>query len=172
MGVGTLLSSSASHAHDGRSSTDVTSKHTGRGPRNADARVSVGLADQSDGGNEMPKLRAAFFSIIILTPGIGATAVGADRCQEISNHYFEQYAALAQRRLKVGQTELAPSPSRAGPEYCKLTRQMLSVATEWVSVMRGCGGEWQTPTKKAKERNLIRTAREQLRVACPSTNYQ
>jgi hypothetical protein len=119
----------------------------------------------------MPKLRAAFFSIMILAPGIGATAVKADRCQEISNYYFERYTALAYRRLQVGQTQPTPSPPGT-PEYCRLTRQMLSVATEWVSAMRGCGAEWQTPTKKAKGRNLIRTAREQVRVACPSTSYQ
>jgi hypothetical protein len=119
----------------------------------------------------MAKLRAAFFTIIILTsPGIGATAAKADRCQEISNYYAAQYTALANRRLQVGLTQPTPSPSLASPEYCSLTRQMLSVATEWVAVMRGCGAEWRNPTKKAKERNLIRTAREQVRVACPSTN--
>jgi hypothetical protein len=119
----------------------------------------------------MPKLRAAFFAIIILTsPGIGASAAKADRCQETSNYYSAQYTALANRRLQVGQTELSPSPFVAGPEYCKLTRQMLSVATEWAAVMPGCGAEWRTPTKRAKGRNLVRTAREQLRVACPSTN--
>jgi hypothetical protein len=115
----------------------------------------------------MPKLRAAFFSIMILTFGIGATAVKADRCQEISNTYFERYTALADRRLQVGQTQPTPSPSKASPEYCRLTRQMLAVATEWVSATRRCGGEWRTPAKEAKGRNLIRTAREQVRVACP-----
>ncbi len=120
----------------------------------------------------MPKLRALSFSIMILTLGIGATAVKADRCQEISNSYSERYIALANRRLQVGQTEPTPSPSKAGPEYCRLTRQMLVVATEWVSATRRCGGEWQTPAKMAKGRNLISIAREQVRVACPRTSYQ
>ncbi len=114
----------------------------------------------------MPKVWAAFF-LLILAPGIGATTLNADRCQEMSNLYFERYTALANRRLQVGKAQPTPSPP-GSPEYCRLTRQMLSVATQWVSALRKCGAEWQTPTKDAKARNLISTAREQVRVACPT----
>ncbi len=115
----------------------------------------------------MPKIRAAFFAIMILAPWVVATAAKADRCQEISNTYFRRYTALANRRLLVGQTQLTPSPWKATPEYCRLTRQMLVVATEWVSATRRCGGDWQTPAKTAKGHHLVTTAREQVRVACP-----
>lgn len=114
----------------------------------------------------MAKRRAVFFSVMVLMVGFAATAVKADRCQEISNRYFEQYSALAKRRLQVGREQPTPSPP-GSPEYCRLTRQMLSVATEWVSATRKCGGEWQTPAKLAKGSDLIRTAQEQVRVACP-----